>query len=177
MALEARRRRRRRTASPVRRRRRSVTAKTTHRRRRRRSSLRENVLGARGGITSLAMNFLEAGAGSIAAGIVGKMLPIQNPMIKTAAGLGLSVITATQLKRPTLAAGMAATFASDFIRSLKIIPGLAEMEQAEFVEVGELEQPNMIYVSPEGEPVFLSEGGRMVYSDGTDSGLSYYDYE
>jgi hypothetical protein len=55
------------------------------------------------------------------------------------------------------------------------IPGLAEMEQGEFIN--DLQQPQMIYLSPQGEPVFMNDDGAMLYADGSDSGLSYTDYE
>jgi len=176
MALEARKRRRRSTG--VKRRRRSTAHLTPARRkhsRRRRSSLRENTLSARGGYANLAMQFLEAGAGGVAAKIVGNFLPVKNIWLKSLAGAGLSVITATQLKRPILGAGMAAQFASDLIRSLNVVPGLNEMEETDFLN-GELSQPNMVYLAPSGEPVFLAEDGGMLYADGQDSGLTIYDY-
>jgi hypothetical protein len=175
--LEARKRRRRSTG--VKRRRRVSSslapAKRRHTRRRRRSLLREGTLSARGGYANLAMQFLEAGAGGIAARIVGNYLPVKNVFLKGLAGAGLSVITATQLKRPILGAGMAAQFASDMIRALKIVPGLNEMEETDFLD-GELSQPNMVYLAPSGEPVFLADDGGMIYADGSDSGLSIYDY-
>lgn len=177
MALEARKRRRR-THSAPKRRRRSLSAsfKPATRRRRRSTGLREGGLSARGGYTALALQFFEAGAGAIAATAVGKMLPVQNPYIKALAGAGIAVLTATQLKRPILASGMAAIFASDLIRGLNI-PGLSEMAPGAFVNEGELSQPQMVYLGPGGEPVFMQENGSMLYADGTDSGLSAYDYE
>ena len=177
MALEARKRRRR-THSAPKRRHRSLSAsfKPATRRRRRSTGLREGTLSARGGYTALALQFFEAGAGAIAATAVGKMLPVQNPYIKALAGAGIAVLTATQLKRPILASGMAAIFASDLIRGLNI-PGLSEMAPGAFVNEGELSQPQMVYLGPSGEPVFMQENGAMLYADGTDSGLSAYDYE
>jgi hypothetical protein len=177
MALEARKRRRRATSTATRRRRRSVSvyAKAPIRRRRRRG-LSEGGLSARGGYTALALQFFEAGAGAIAATAVGKLLPVQNPYIKALAGAGISVLTATQLKRPILGAGMAAVFAADFIKGFNI-PGLSEMAQGDFVSESDLSQPNMVYLSPSGEPVFMQEGGEMLYADGSDSGMSAYDYE
>jgi hypothetical protein len=177
MALEARKRRRRTHAAPKRRRRSiSVHHKPVTRRRRRRSGLHEGGLSARSGYTALALQFFEAGAGAIAAAAVGKMLPVQNPYIKALAGAGISVLTATQLKRPVLATGMASVFAADFIRGLNI-PGLSEMAPASFVNESDLSQPQMVYLGPTGEPVFMQEGGEMLYADGSDSGLSAYDYE
>jgi hypothetical protein len=146
------------------------------RRRRRSTSLRESGLSARGGYTALALQFFEAGVGAIAATAVGKLLPVQNPYIKALAGAGISVLTATQLKRPILGAGMAGVFAADFLKSLNI-PGLSEMEQGMFVNPSDLSQPNMVYLSPSGEPVFMQESGEMLYADGSDSGMSAYDYE
>ena len=178
MALEARKRRRR-THSAPKRRRRTLSLSAMHkpvRRRRRSSGLSEGGLSARGGYTALALQFFEAGAGAIAATAVGKMLPVQNPYIKALAGAGIAVLTATQLKRPILASGMAAIFASDLIRGLNI-PGLSEMAPGAFVNEGELSQPQMVYLGPGGEPVFMQENGSMLYADGTDSGLSAYDYE
>jgi hypothetical protein len=35
----------------------------------------------------------------------------------------------------------------------------------------------MVYLGPSGEPVFMQEDGAMLYADGSDSGLSAYDYE
>lgn len=176
MALEARKRRRRTTK-----RRRTYSASLTPRRRvtrrRRKYSLREEgTLSARGGYANMAMQFLEAGVGGIAGKIVGSYLPIQNPWIKAVAGAGLSVLTSTQLKRPMLAAGMAATFAGDLLKSFNIIPGLSEMEETDFLN-GELSQPQLVYLAPSGEPVFMQEDGDMLYADGSDSGLSYTDYE
>lgn len=177
MALEARRRKRRTT-----RRRRTYSAslsprkRTIHRRRRRSSLREEGTLSARGGYGNLAMQFLEAGAGGIAAKIVGRFLPIQNIWIKSLAGAGISVLTATQLKRPILGAGMASVFAGDLLKSFNLIPGLAEMEETDFLN-GELSQPQMVYLSPSGEPVFMAEDGNMLYADGSESGLSYQDYE
>jgi hypothetical protein len=177
MALEARKRRRRTHAAPKRRRRSiSVHHKPVTRRRRRRSGLHEGGLSARSGYTALALQFFEAGAGAIAAAAVGKMLPVQNPYIKALAGAGISVLTATQLKRPVLATGMASVFAADFIRGLNI-PGLSEMAPTSFVNESDLSQPQMVYLGPTGEPVFMQEGGEMLYADGSDSGLSAYDYE
>jgi len=175
--LEARRKRRRSTGIK---RRRRVTAsyspaKRKHTRRRRRSSLREGTLSARGGYANMALQFLEAGAGGVAAKIVGNYLPVKNMWLKAAAGAGLSVLTATQLKRPILGAGMAAQFASDLIRSLNVVPGLNEMEETDFLS-GELNEPNMVYLAPSGEPVFLADNGGMIYADGSDSGLTIYDY-
>lgn len=179
MALEARKRRRR--SSTTRRRRRSPFAGSAARRsvRRRRShSLREGELGAARGYAGLAMQFLEAGAGGIAGRIVSNLLPLQNNWIKGAAGAGLSVMVATQLKRPIFAAGMAATFAGDLIKGLNI-GGLNEaaMEQGEFVSPMELSQPQMIYLGPSGEPVFMQDDGSMLYADGSDSGMSLADYD
>lgn len=175
MALEARKRRKRTT-----RRRRTYSAalspRRTTRRRRRGYSLREGELGAGKSYAGLAFQFLEAGAGGIAGRIVANLLPIQNTWIKGAAGAGLSVMVATQLKRPIFAAGMAATFAGDLIRGLNI-GGLNEMAQGEFVSPGELSQPQMVYLAPSGEPVFMQEDGSMLYADGSDSGMSLADYE
>lgn len=177
MALEARKRRRRTTK-----RRRVYTSslaprrRVTHRRRRRSSLREEGTLSARGGYANMAMQFLEAGVGGIAGKIVGSYLPIQNPWIKAVAGAGLSVLTSTQLKRPMLAAGMAATFAGDLLKSFNIIPGLSEMEETDFLN-GELSQPQMVYLAPSGEPVFMQDDGSMLYADGSESGLSYTDYE
>lgn len=177
MALEARKRRRRTYAAPKRRRQSlSASFKPATRRRRRSTGLRENGLSARGGYTALALQFFEAGAGAIAATAVGKMLPVQNPYIKALAGAGIAVLTATQLKRPILASGMAAIFASDLIRGLNI-PGLSEMAPGAFVNESELMQPQMVYLGPGGEPVFMQDNGSMLYADGSDSGLSAYDYE
>jgi len=177
MALEARKRRRRTSSAPKRRRRSlSATHKPAMRRRRRSTSLRESGLSARGGYTALALQFFEAGVGAIAATAVGKLLPVQNPYIKALAGAGISVLTATQLKRPILGAGMAGVFAADFLKSLNI-PGLSEMEPGMFVNESDLSQPNMVYLSPSGEPVFMQESGEMLYADGSDSGMSAYDYE
>jgi hypothetical protein len=176
MALEARKRRRRTHAAPKRRRR-SISA--IHKpaiRRRRRSGLHEGGLSARSGYTALALQFFEAGVGAIAATAVGKMLPVQNPYIKALAGAGISVLTATQLKRPILATGMASVFAADLIRGLNI-PGLSEMAPGAFVNESDLSQPQMVYLGPSGEPVFMQEDGSMLYADGNDSGLSAYDYE
>jgi len=177
MALEARKRRRRSPAAPKRRRR-SLSLSAMHKpvRRRRRSSLSDSGLSARGGYTALALQFFEAGVGAIAATAVGKFLPVQNPYIKALAGAGISVLTATQLKRPILGAGMAGVFAADFLKSLNI-PGLSDMEPGMFVNESDLSQPNMVYLSPSGEPVFMQEGGEMLYADGSDSGMSAYDYE
>lgn len=179
MALEARKRRRRTQAAPKRRRR-SLSLSAMHkpiRRRRRSSGLSEGGLSARGGYTALALQFFEAGAGAIAATAVGKMLPVQNPYIKALAGAGIAVLTATQLKRPILASGMAAIFASDLIRGLNI-PGLSEMAPGSFVNENDLSQtPQMVYLGPSGEPVFMQEDGSMLYADGNDSGLSAYDFE
>lgn len=176
MALEARKRRKRTSSAPRRRRSISVIHKPAVRRRRRRSGLHEGGLSAKGGYTALALQFFEAGAGAIAATAVGKMLPVQNPYIKALAGAGISVLTATQLKRPILGAGMAAVFAADFIKGLNI-PGLSEMAPGNFVSEADLSQPQMVYLSPSGEPVFMQEGGEMLYADGSDSGMSAYDYE
>jgi len=176
MALEARKRRRRTT----RRRRRSysmaLAAPRRRSTRRRSHSLREGELGAAKGYAGLAFQFLEAGAGGIAGRIVSNLLPVQNPWIKGAAGAGLSVMVATQLKRPIFAAGMAATFAGDLIKGFNIT-GLNEMAQGEFVSEGELSQPQMVYLAPSGEPVFMQENGSMLYADGSDSGMSLADYE
>lgn len=175
MALEARKRRKRTT-----RRRRTYSAalspRKSVRRRRRSYSLREGELGAGKSYAGLAFQFLEAGAGGIAGRIVSNLLPIQNTWIKGAAGAGLSVMVATQLKRPIFAAGMAATFAGDLIRGFNI-GGLNEMAQGEFVSPGELSQPQMVYLAPSGEPVFMQEDGSMLYADGSDSGMSLDDYE
>jgi hypothetical protein len=176
--LEARRKRRRSTG--IKRRRRvsathSLPRRKTHRRRRS-GGLREGTLSARGGYANLALQFIEAGAGGVLAKVVGGYLPIQNMWIKAAAGAGISVLTATQLKRPILGAGMAAQFASDLIKSLNIVPGLAEMMETDFLN-GELSEPEMVYLAPSGEPVFLSETGGMIYADGSDSGLTIYDYQ
>ena len=177
MALEARKRRRRTHAAPKRRRRSiSMIHKPATRRRRRRSGLHEGGLSARSGYTALALQFFEAGAGAIAAAAVGKMLPVQNPYIKALAGAGISVLTATQLKRPILATGMASVFAADLIRGLNI-PGLSEMAPGAFVNESDLSQPQMVYLGPSDEPVFMQENGSMLYADGSDSGLSAYDYE
>ena len=177
MALEARKRRRR-THSAPKRRTRSISAmhKPATRRRRRRTGLHEGGLSAKGGYTALALQFFEAGARAIAATAVGRLLPVQNPYIKALAGAGISVLTATQLKRPILGAGMAAVFAADFIKGLNI-PGLSEMAPGSFVNESDLSQPQMVYLSPSGEPVFMQEGGEMLYADGSDSGMSAYDYE
>jgi hypothetical protein len=176
MALEARKRRKRTT----RRRRRSysmaLAAPRRRSTRRRSHSLREGELGAGKSYAGLAFQFLEAGAGGIAGRIVSNLLPIQNTWIKGAAGAGLSVMVATQLKRPIFAAGMAATFAGDLIRGFNI-GGLNEMAQGEFVSPGELSQPQMVYLAPSGEPVFMQEDGSMLYADGSDSGMSLADYE
>jgi hypothetical protein len=51
------------------------------------------------------------------------------------------------------------------------------MEGANFVSEGELSQPQVVYLDPSGQPVFMQEGGEMLYADGSDSGLSAYDYE
>jgi len=177
MALEARKRRKRTTTA-----RRKSAVHIYHKpvkrsvRRRRRSGLHEGGLSAKSGYTALALQFFEAGAGAIAATAVGKMLPVQNPYIKALAGAGISVLTATQLKRPILATGMASVFAADFIKGLNI-PGLSEMAPGAFVSESDLSQPQMVYLSPSGEPVFMQESGNMLYADGTDSGLSAYDYE
>lgn len=176
MALEARKRRRRTHSAPKRRRSISAIHKPASRRRRRRVGMGESGLSAKGGYTALALQFFEAGAGAIAATAVGKMLPVQNPYIKALAGAGISVLTATQLKRPILGAGMAAVFAADFIKGLNI-PGLSEMAPGSFVNESDLSQPQMVYLSPSGEPVFMQEGGEMLYADGSDSGMSAYDYE
>jgi len=175
MALEARKRRkrtirRRKTYSAA------LSPKRTYRRRKRSYSLREGELGAGKSYAGLAFQFLEAGAGGIAGRIVSNLLPIQNTWIKGAAGAGLSVMVATQLKRPIFAAGMAATFAGDLIRGFNI-GGLNEMAQGEFVSPGELSQPQMVYLAPSGEPVFMQEDGSMLYADGSDSGMSLADYE
>ena len=175
MALEARKRRRKSHSAPKRRR--HYGSAITHTRRRRRSrSLGENSLGAAKGYAGLAFQFLEAGAGGIAGRMVSNLLPIQNTWIKGAAGAGLSVMVATQLKRPIFAAGMAATFAGDLIKGFNI-GGLNDMMQGDFVSAGELSQPQMVYLSPSGEPVFMQENGSMLYADGTDSGMSLSDYE
>lgn len=175
MALEARKRKRKTTSR--RRRHYGVSMTTKHRRtRRRRSSLSEGSLGAAKGYAGLAFQFLEAGAGGIAGRIVSNLLPVQNTWIKGAAGAGLSVMVATQLKRPIFAAGMAATFAGDLIKGFNI-GGLNEMAQGEFVSAGELSQPQMVYLAPSGEPVFMQEDGSMLYADGSDSGMSLADYE
>jgi hypothetical protein len=176
MALELRKRRKRTHSAPKRRRSISIHHKPAVRRRRRRSGLHESGLSAKGGYTHLALQFFEAGAGAIAATAVGKMLPVQNPYIKALAGAGISVLTATQLKRPILGAGMAAVFAADFIKGLNI-PGLSEMANATFVNESDLSQPQMVYLSPSGEPVFMQDNGSMLYADGSDSGMSAYDYE
>lgn len=176
MALEARKRHKRKTTSR-RRRHYGSAMTTTHRKtRRRRSSLSEGSLGAAKGYAGLAFQFLEAGAGGIAGRIVSNLLPVQNPWIKGAAGAGLSVMVATQLKRPIFAAGMAATFAGDLIKGFNI-GGLNEMAQGDFISAGELSQPQMVYLSPSGEPVFMQDDGSMLYADGSDSGMSLADYE
>ena len=144
--------------------------------RRRVYGMKEGQLGASSSYTGLAMQFLEAGAGGIAGRIVGNFLPIQNIWVKSLAGAGLSVMAATQLKRPIFAAGMAASFAGDLIKSFNIA-GLSEMAAGDFVSEGELSQPNVVYLDPAGNPVFMQENGGMLYADGSDSGLSAYDYE
>lgn len=178
MALEARRRRKRRTTTTRRRRRSTMSLAAPRRTRRRRSyGLREGELGAAKSYAGMAFQFLEAGAGGIAGKIVSGLLPIQNTYIKAAAGAGLSVLVATQLKRPIFASGMAAVFAGDLIKSLNI-GGLNEaMAQGEFVNMSELSQPQMVYLAPSGEPVFMQEDGSMLYADGSDSGMSLADYE
>jgi len=177
MALEARKRRRR-TSTAARPRRRSIRRHTSlhasaPRRRRRRSGLHESGLSAKGGYTALALQFFEAGAGALLAKAVGNFMPIQNAYVKALAGAGISVLTATQLKRPILGTGMAAVFAADLFKNLNI-PGLSDMEPGEFINdtAGQ-----MIYLSPSGEPVFMNDNGSMLYADGSDSGLSYTDYE
>lgn len=178
MALEARKRRRRTTTHKRRRRSYGMALSAPKRRvsRRRVYGLKEGQLGASSSYTGLAMQFLEAGAGGIAGRIVGNFLPIQNIWVKSLAGAGLSVMAATQLKRPIFAAGMAASFAGDLIKSFNIA-GLSEMEQGNFVSEGELSQPQVVYLDPSGQPVFMQESGEMLYADGSDSGLSAYDYE
>ena len=175
MALEARKRKAKRT---YKRRSRSLSLSAPKRRTmRRRSSLREGELGASKSYAGLAFQFLEAGAGGIAGRLVSNLLPIQNTWIKGAAGAGLSVMVATQLKRPIFAAGMAATFAGDLIKGFNL-GGLKEaMDQGDFVSVGELSQPQMVYLGPTGEPVFMQEDGSMLYADGSDSGMGLADYE
>jgi hypothetical protein len=71
---------------------------------------------------------------------------------------------------------MAASFAGDLIKSFNIA-GLSEMEQGNFVSEGELSQPQVVYLDPSGQPVFMQDDGYMLYADGSDSGLSAYDYE
>ena len=178
MALEARKRRRRTTTTKRRRRSTGLSLAAPKRRasRRRVYGMREGTLGAGSSYTGLAMQFLEAGAGGIAGRIVGNFLPIQNIWVKSLAGAGLSVMAATQLKRPIFAAGMAASFAGDLIKSFNIA-GLSEMEQGNFISEGELSQPQVVYLDPSGQPVFMNENGGMLYADGSDSGLSAYDYE
>lgn len=178
MALEARKRRKRKTTTHRRRRSYGMALSAPRRRstRRRSHSLREGTLGASSSYTGLAMQFLEAGAGGIAGRIVGNFLPIQNIWVKSLAGAGLSVMAATQLKRPIFAAGMAASFAGDLIKSFNIA-GLSEMEQGNFVSEGELSQPQVVYLDPSGQPVFMQDDGNMLYADGSDSGLSAWDYE
>lgn len=179
MALEAKKRRRRSSGVSRRRRRVSTYSRPMARRRsRRRSYLREDSeLGAAKSYAGLAMQFLEAGAGGVAGRLVSNMLPIQNTWVKAAAGAGLSVMVATQLKRPIFATGMAASFAGDLLKGLNI-GGLNEaMAQGEFIAPGELSQPQMIYLGPSGEPVFLQEDGSMLYADGSDSGMDQSDYD
>ena len=177
MSLEAKRRTRRRRTTAARPRRRSVRrhlSAPVARRRRRRSGMSESGLSARGGYTALALQFFEAGAGAVVAKAIGNFMPIKNAYIKALAGAGISVLTATQLKRPILGTGMAAVFAADLFKNLNV-PGLSEMEQGEFID--EMSQPQMIYLTPQGEPVFMNDDGNMLYADGSDSGLSYTDYE
>lgn len=183
MALEARRRRRRRTstAKPVRRRRRSTMSLSAPRRtrRRRRSGLSE--LGAMRSYQGIIFQFLEAGAGAVAGAIVSKQLKdtlrIENPYLTAAAGAGISFVVAQQLKRPIFASGMAANFAKDFIKSFNFQLLNENMEQGDFVSMSELSQPQMVYLAPSGEPVFMQEDGAMLYADGSDSGMSLADYE
>jgi len=183
MALEARRRRRRTTKakSAPRRRRRSTMSLSAPRRvrRRRRSGLSE--LGAMKTYQGILFQFLEAGAGAVAGAIVSKQmtdsLKIENPYLKAAAGAGLSFVVAQQLKRPIFASGMAANFAKDLIKSFNIAALGEAMDQGDFVSMSELSQPQMVYLSPSGEPVFMQEDGSMLYADGNDSGMSLADYE
>jgi len=184
MALEARRRRRRRTTkakSAPRRRRRSPMSLAAPRRvrRRRRSGLSE--LGAMKTYQGILFQFLEAGAGAVAGAIVSKQLKdtlkIENPYLTAAAGAGISFVVAQQLRRPIFASGMAANFAKDFIKSFNFSALNENMDQGDFVSMSELSQPQMVYLSPSGEPVFMQEDGSMLYADGNDSGMSLADYE
>lgn len=180
MALEARRRR----SAPAKRRRRSPlslssTKRISRRRRRRSSTLSE--LGQMKTYQGILFQFLEAGAGAVAGAIVSKQLTdslkIENAYIKAGVGAGLSFMVATQLKRPIFASGMAAKFSMDLIKTFNI-PALGEaMEQGEFVNMSELSQPQMVYLAPSGEPVFMQEDGSMLYADGSESGMSLADYE
>ncbi|MEB3213974.1 MAG: hypothetical protein VKL39_21680 [Leptolyngbyaceae bacterium] len=112
---------RRRAAKPIVRRRSTSVVYSPKRRSRRRLS----VGGAfnKGSI----MNVLEAAAGGIAAGLVkSKVLPLvgmtPDGLTGNAAGLAVSVLTGTMLKRPMLAAGMAGVFGSGLGQALA--PGM-----------------------------------------------------
>ena len=127
----------------------------------------------------LIFQFLEAGAGGVAGRLVSGILPIENMYLKAAAGAGLSVLMATQFKRPIFASGMAATFAGDLLSNLNLglKKPLQEMAQGEFISEADLSQPQMVYLAPSGEPVFMQEDGSMLYANGEDSGMSLADYE
>lgn len=182
MALEARRRKRRTTSHKRRRRSTSVFAASPRRVRRRRSAPM-GELGAAKSYGGLIFQFLEAGAGGIAGRLVSGFLPSEmNMYFKAAAGAGISVLIATQLKRPIFASGMAATFAGDLLSNLNL--GLKKnaatndgMEPGYFVSEEDLGQPQMVYLAPSGEPVFMQEDGSMLYANGEDSGMSLADYE